>query len=221
MEVEIRRSARRRTLGLRVTPGGVTLHAPLHVSDAELHRWLAQKRDWIENARRHFARRQPPVYRFEDGEELPFLGEVLSVKRGPRRRAERVGKVLEVPSADEETVRRAVEAWYRAQALDFFTPLARDMAAHLGAEVRAVKLTNARTRWGSCTASGELRFNWRVLLGPREVAVYLCAHEVAHLREFNHSPRFWELVGRLTPQHEAARATLRALGWRFTLGEAP
>ncbi|AFZ67744.1 M48 family metallopeptidase [Deinococcus peraridilitoris] len=218
MKVDIRRSARRRTLALRVTREGVTLHAPQHLSEAEVWRWVEQKREWIEKARQHFDARCPPVYQFVDGEKLPCLGEELTVRRTPGRTARRSGNVLEVPDGDTERVRRAVEAWYRAQALAFFTPLAHDLARRLNREVRAVKLTNARTRWGSCTASGELRLNWRVLLGPRAVAEYLCAHEVAHLREFNHSVRFWRLVAVLMPEYAAARAHLREHGWRYTLG---
>ena len=211
----IRRSSRRRTVALQVTRGAVVLHAPLGVPEQVLLDFVEQKRGWIERALRRSEERTPPGYRLEPGEELPCLGETLTLRVGGR--VARVGSVLEVPDVPFAERRTLVEGWYRREALAFFTALSAEMAARLGVTPGKVRLSEARTRWGSCAASGDLRFNWRVLLGPRQGAVYLCAHEVAHLRELNHSPRFWAVVGQLMPDYREARARLRAEGFRYTL----
>jgi len=208
-------------VSLRVTRERIVLHAPTHVPEPDLMRWVEQKRTWIERARAEFARRDPPTYALADGEQLPFLGEVLTLRRGVCRSVRRAGDTLDVPDLPPARLMPLVQGWYRQQALAFFTSLAHAQAARLGRAPSAVKLTNARTRWGSCTATGELRFNWRVMTAPRHVAEYLCAHEVAHLRELNHSARFWRLVGQLMPEYAASRATLRTEGWRYALDLAP
>ncbi len=215
----IRRSARRRTVMLRVTEGGVTLHAPPHVPEAELLRFVERKRAWVEKHLRAFASRVRPGYQFEDGEALPFFGEALTVRLCGEARAERVGHELRVPPGPLEARRRAVEAHYRREALRYFQRQAREDARRLGCAVADVKLTEARTRWGSCTAAGVLRFNWRIALAPRAVAEYLSAHEVAHLREMNHGPRFWQTVAGLCPEYPRWREVLRRDGHTYTLGE--
>lgn len=220
LPLTIKRSARRRTVALRVARGEVTVLAPPGVAEAELLRFVQAKRPWIEHHLQQFEARIPPAYRFTEGEALPFQGRTLTLRLDPgRRAAERRGDDLHVPAGSPQQVRAAVERWYAAETLRLLTPLAAQLAARLNRPLRAVRLTNARTRWGSCTAGGILRLNWRVLLGPPEVAHYLVAHEVAHLRELNHSARFWRTVGQLMPEYAAARERLRDEGWRYTLGE--
>lgn len=214
--ITIRRSNRRRTVALQVRRGEVVLRAPPGVPEKALLDFAEQKRDWIERALRRFEERESPTYRFEPGETLPFLGGTLTLR--PGERVARMGPFLEVPDVPLTERRALIETWYRREALALFTPLAAGMAGQLDVKLGKIRLSEARTRWGSCAASGDLRFSWRVLLGPREVAEYLCAHEVAHLREMNHSPRFWQVVGRLMPNYREARSQLKQEGFRYTLG---
>lgn len=218
MNLVIRRSRKRRTVALRVTREAVVLHAPYGVPEPELLRWVQEKRDWIEKAMAQVASRVPTERRFADGETLSYLGRTLTIRRVARRDVVLVGDTLEIPDLPTDKVRTLVAAWFRARTLEVFTPLATEMAARLGVTPTAVRVTNARARWGSCTAGGELRFNWRVLMGDPDVVTYLCAHEVAHLRELNHSPRFWRLVEQLCPDSRAAQEKLRVEGWRYSLG---
>ncbi len=215
--ITIRRSSKRRTVALSVSRRGVVLHAPPGVPEQALLAYAGQKRGWIERALRRFEERKPPSYGLEPGEGLPFLGETLTLRLGEQ--VTRAGSFLELPDVALPERRALLEHWYRREALALFTPLAAGMAAQLGVTVRSVRLSEASTRWGSCAVPGDVRFNWRVLLGPRAGTVYLCAHEVAHLREMNHSPRFWKVVERLMPDYREARAQLRAEGFRYTLGD--
>ena len=107
-----------------------------------------------------------------------------------------------------------MEAWYRAEAPTIITAAAQHYAAELGRgrPLSAVKVTNAAGRWGSCTAAGVVRLHWKLLLAPPEILHYVAAHEVAHLAELNHSPRYWAEVARIFPEYRAAERWLKEHG---------
>ncbi|ADV66269.1 M48 family metallopeptidase [Deinococcus maricopensis] len=215
--VQVVVSPRRRTAALQVKPGTVTLRVPPGTDTARLAQFIETRRDWITAHLQRFQARADatPAYTFRSGETLPYLGETLTLHVTPTAaRAWRDGHTLHAPTHD---TRAHVEAWYRHEALRVMTPMTHAYAARISRHVRAVKLTDARTRWGSCTSGGVIRLNWRVLLGPPAVMTYLVAHEVAHLREMNHSARYWRVVAGLMPDYQAARAYLRAHGHTFTL----
>ncbi|MFC4454504.1 SprT family zinc-dependent metalloprotease [Deinococcus sonorensis] len=208
LAVELRRSARRRTVALKVGPAGAVLYAPTTVPQAQLERFLAQKEDWM---RRHLASLAPPVVApLHSGRRLPLLDEQLELRLGaPGRSAVREDQLLWLPATRPGA---ALEGWYRQQARAYFTPLVHRLSEQLGRPVRAVRLTSAQTRWGSCTATGDIRLHWRLMLAPQRVAEYVAAHEVAHLQELNHSARYWRVVARLMPDYPQQRAWLRQHG---------
>lgn len=217
--VELRRSARRRTVALQVQPGAVILHAPTRAPEALLADFLDAKRAWAERHLRAFAARERPVPELRCGAALPFLGETLTLRLTPGLRApRRVGDELHVPPGDPAALSAQVERWYRAAALPELRALVEGYADALGARGRLgrVGLSRARTRWGSCAASGDIRLHWALVRAPREVAAYVALHEAAHLLEFNHSPRYWAHVGRLMPGHPRWRAWLREHGATLT-----
>ena len=114
------------------------------------------------------------------------------------------------PVADDESqVARCVGAWLRDEAMRLVTPRVAHFAARLGRAAPPVKLSGARSEWGSCNHRGEIRLNWRLAQLPPTLADYVVAHEVAHLAELNHSPRFWATVESLLPGHAALRRELR------------
>jgi predicted metal-dependent hydrolase len=98
--------------------------------------------------------------------------------------------------------------WLKDEALHLLAPQVTDSAARIPARSPPVKLSNARSEWGSCNRKGEIRLSWRLVQLPPDLAQYVIAHEVAHLVELNHSPRFWALVEMLFPGHTAARQAL-------------
>ena len=123
--------------------------------------------------------------------------------------------VLHPSPHDERALATFVLRWLKDEALRFAAPRVQACAARIGAGSPPVKLSNARSEWGSCNRKGEIRLSWRLIQLPPELAQYVVAHEVAHLVELNHSPRFWALVETLHPDHAAAR---RALGdWSAVL----
>lgn len=211
LPVKLRRSPRR-TVGLKVTAQGLTIYAPQRAEEARLRQFIEAKRTWAERHLQTLQQRKPDAVRLADGSVLPFAGQNLTLRAVPDlKRARRVEDELQ---ASAENLSGSVEAWYRQAALEVFTPIAQQYAAQLrrGRPLRAVKVTNAAGRWGSCTAAGMVRLHWRLLLAPSEVLSYVAAHEVAHLAELNHSPAYWAEVEHLFPQYREAERWLKQSG---------
>jgi len=223
---ELRR-ARRRSIGFTVGPDGLAVSAPRWVGLAEIESALRSKEGWIlrklqeqqERQRRQLAARVD----WRDGATLPFLGETVILLLDPRA----TGAVLH--SADDtlpgvprltlhlglpvdarpEQVRDAVQSWLQRQARRVFEERCAVYAERLGVRVRRLSISSAATRWGSASVDGSIRLNWRLVHFGLPVIDYVVAHELAHLREMNHSPAFWGVVRSVLPGYEQARAVLR------------
>lgn len=165
------------------------------------------------------AAKLPPRVDFAAGARIPFRGRTLCLVRADGFRnvwsEDAEGPVLAVGGRPEHFARRVRDALVKAAETDLKTETAAAVARLTGIPARplaAVRLGDTRGRWGSCAADGTLRFSWRVILAPPEILRYLVAHEVAHLAEMNHSPKFWQVVARLDPGAAASRAWLHRHG---------
>ena len=219
VNVELRRSSKRRTVALRVGPGGAVLYAPATVSAERLERFLHEREGWLLGHLAAFARPLRPA--LGAGSPLPLLGQTLTLELMPGlKTARREGDTLH---ADPARLHAQLEAWYSRAALQYFGPLVAKLAGQLAAMQRQVtplgtlRLTRATGRWGSCTASGDIRLHWRLMLAPEAVARYVAAHEVAHLAQMNHSARYWSTLERLMPDYHMPKAWLREHGESLTL----
>ncbi|MBK5933277.1 M48 family metallopeptidase [Rhodovulum imhoffii] len=218
LEVTLRRSARARRMSLRISrfDGRVTLTLPLHAPRSEGLAFLRDKESWI----REHLRARPAELRVGIGAEIPVEGVVLrlvpgtghaAVRRGPGR--------LEVPAAQAGA---RVRAYLKTLARERLSAAVTRHADHLGAVPGRLTLRDTRSRWGSCSSRGDLMFSWRLVMAPPAVLDYVAAHEVAHLKEMNHSPAFWALVARLCPDHAEHRIWLRENGaglYRIRFGD--
>ena len=227
------RRARRRTIGFVVGPQGLRVSAPRGVPLAEIESALRSKSAWIlrklVEQRQRAGRQQDARIDWCDGATIPFLGTELSVAveyRADQRRASvacsevdaampgaslcaLVLRVALPAGAAPALLRHAVESWLRSQALRVFADRTRHFAPRLGVEVKRLALSSARTRWGSASASGAIRLNWRLIHFQLATIDYVIAHELSHLREMNHSARFWDVVRSVLPDYERARSALR------------
>lgn len=218
--MELRRSDRRRTVALRVGPGGAVLYAPVGVSAERLERFLREREDWMLGHLAAFARSSVrPV--LTEGAQLPLLGRSLTLHLQPGlKAARREGATL---AADPVRLQVQLTAWYRRAALEYFGPLTRNLAAQLSAQAShmtplgRLSLTSAGGRWGSCTASGDIRLHWRLMFAPDAVARYVAAHEVAHLAHMDHSARYWAALERLMPGYHGPKRWLRDHGESLAL----
>jgi predicted metal-dependent hydrolase len=207
--VTIRVSRRARRIALRVMTAerGVELVLPRGVPKKLGLNFLAAKRDWI--AARLDALPQPVP--FAEGAVIPVLGvpHRICPARDPGAPAVAIVDGEIRVSGEGAAVARAVRAHLMALARAEFARRAQSCAARIGRQAARIGVRDTRSRWGSCSAGGNLSFCWRLVLAPEGVLDYVVAHEVAHLVEMNHGPRFWRLVHDLCPGSAAARAWLK------------
>ncbi|MEL0437333.1 M48 family metallopeptidase [Phycobacter sp. K97] len=203
----LRRSARARRISLRVSSldGRVTLTLPKGLPEREALAFAAEKENWI---RGHLAR-QPDAEDVGFGTVLPVAGRELRVTQGKRRGIRIVGDEIHVGG---DRPARSLERYLKELARDHLVAASDHYATRLEKPFSRVSLRDTRSRWGSCSSAGALMYSWRLILAPPDVLRYVAAHEVAHLREMNHSPAFWALVHELFGDYEAPRTWLRQNG---------
>jgi hypothetical protein len=207
------RRRRRRTIAIQVTELGLSVSAPLRAPWREVEGFLQEKARWILRKLDERAAAGTPRLIFgASGETLPVRGEevTLVVSRGAR--AVRLdGADLHIALAQPDrrgAVRRMLLAWLRERALEALAPRVAHYAARVSLPAPPLALSNARSQWGVCMASGRIRLSWRLVHLAPELADYVVAHEVAHLVELNHSERFWALVEWLYPHWREARSRI-------------
>jgi len=210
----VRRSTRARRVSICVDQrGAVEVVLPQRAREREAAAAVAELRPWIQRQLRA-ARGVQDALAARAG-TLPLLGGTLTLTPEPgRTRAHRRGDVLLVPSGDAAA---AIERWYRRTARAEIASRLDAAVAALGVRYATLTIRNQRTRWGSCSTSGAMSFNWRLLLAPEAVLDYVVWHEACHLRVMDHSPRFWALVEQHVPTYRVPRRWLRDHGATLVL----
>jgi predicted metal-dependent hydrolase len=223
---ELRRS-RRRSIGFVVGTEGLSVSAPRWVGVGEIEAALREKSTWIlrklQEQRERASRLQASRVEWREGGTVPFLGDTVILVLDPRT----TGAVLHtdaqslpgVPrltlhlglpqTAEPDQIRDTVQSWLQRQAKRIFEERCTHFAALLGVRMARLSLSSASTRWGSASADGSIRLNWRLVHFALPVIDYVVTHELAHLREMNHSAAFWEVVRAALPGYEQARGALR------------
>ena len=211
VDLVVRRSSRAQRILLQVgqIDGAVELVVPSGATIKEALSFAGEKAEWVE---RRLDLVLPRVL-FAEGVEIPYRGVPVRIRRTgyPGTAVTCTDGELLVPGR-EDTVPGRVKRWFREQARHEIVHRANEKAERLGRPCGRITIRDQRTRWGSCSANGNLNFSWRLILAPETVLDYVVAHEIAHLAEMNHGPRFWAHVGRLCTELEASRAWLRARG---------
>ncbi|MEM9762529.1 MAG: SprT family zinc-dependent metalloprotease [Pseudomonadota bacterium] len=215
VSLRVNARARRFTLRLAGTGKGAVLTMPPGVPLRQVETFLHEHRGWLARA----LAQQPDDRRPFPGALLPIDGVPVPLVAGTHRGAPRlVDGRLVLPRGPKPGP--AAAAWLKERARARLVPAVHHFAEALGREPTAVSLRDTRSRWGSCTSAGRISFSWRLAMAPVEVQDYVAAHEAAHLREMNHSPRYWAHVARLMPDYARRRAWLRREGrdlhaWQF------
>ena len=204
--------SRRRTLGMTVDQRGLRVGAPMRVGVAEVEEFIRGNSDWVLRKLDEWrASSRSKRMRVCDGAQWPFLGETWRLRISSGNDTVHWGDhelelALSAGSAAREILVRALQQ----RALALFQERARRFAQHLGCPLPRLALSNAQTRWGSCSHKTGLRLNWRLIHLPLHLIDYVAAHEMAHLAEMNHSARFWRQVERLYPDYRNARIEIRS-----------
>ncbi|HRM00237.1 MAG TPA: SprT family zinc-dependent metalloprotease [Acidovorax sp.] len=217
--------ARRRSIGFSVGPDGLAVRAPSWVTLTAVDAALREKSGWIlrklAEARERQQRQEGGRIAWAHGAVLPYLGEPLTVVLDPGHGFAGQGGALvqaqgvrhlhiALPqSASPAQIRDAVQAWLMRDARRHFTARLDHFAPLLGVRWTSLRLSSAQTRWGSAKADGSIRLNWRLLHYRPALIDYVVAHELAHLRVMDHSPRFWDTVATVVPDYAQLRSHLR------------
>lgn len=207
--------ARRRTIGMQIGLSGLTVRAPRWVSLREIEAALQERAGWIVRTLAEWRGRRREVLPkvWTTGAPILYRGDRLELAVFPARKQEICADLFHVtvrhPAPHEESlVAGVVGHWLREETARLLVPLVAHFASRLSRHAAVVRLTNARTEWGSCNHRGEIRLNSRLIHLPPALAQYVVAHEAAHLVELNHSPRFWAIVQSLFPNYAEARREL-------------
>jgi len=183
--------ARRLTLRVDVGQGQIVLVRPRRARTVTVLEFVASRRDWIAQALATL----PPRIGFEDGAVIPVSGtqHTLCFASEKRGGVWREGNMIVVAGQHEHAARR-LRDWLKEEFRRTLTPVVREMATLIDCRVGRLGVRDTVSRWGSCSPEGRLSFSWRLIFAPPAVALYVAAHEVAHLKHMNHSRAFWRTV---------------------------
>ncbi len=217
--------SRRRSIGFVIGTDGLRVTAPYWVSLKQIDQAVQEKAAWIQRKLQIWRDRAETAADAQAAwracTRLPYLGTTISVDIDSLARRPRFdGDALQPQAQDTlwlpmgaaagpQEKRAAAVRWLRAQAQEYIDSRIRELAENAGLQFQAWKLSRARARWGSCNSAGHIRLNWRLVHFPHDVIDYVIAHELAHLRQMNHSAKFWAQVGEILPGYEAAMQTLK------------
>lgn len=217
--------SQRRSIGFSVGAEGLSVSAPKWVPLADIDQAVQNKSGWIvrklQEARARHERLEAGRIDWRDGAVLPFRGEPLKLVLDPLQAGTALQQdahsgaaslriALAPGSATPAQIEQAVEAWLMQQARQIFTGRLDHFAPQLGVQWRQLSLSSATTRWGSASANGAIRLNWRLLHLQPAVLDYVVVHELSHLRVMDHSARFWATVQAVMPDYAVLRRQLKA-----------
>jgi len=217
---QINRSKRRRHVALKVSDGELVVHAPQYLSESQIQRFVDAKRDWID---KHLQQQRQQLNRLQKrqwltGERLRWLSEPLElqVDVATRKRVIRDGQVLRVNTTaranQEREPRQSIIQWYKQHAQNWLNEFFQQWPYHHELSPSAWSVGDFKSKWGHCTRRGELKFTWKLWIAPEWVVRNVVIHELCHLREFNHSDSFWQLVAHYSPDYQDAERWLRRHG---------
>ncbi|MBC3807008.1 M48 family metallopeptidase [Undibacterium seohonense] len=219
LEYELRRS-KRRSIGFLIADDGLRITAPRWVTLKDIENAIHEKQHWIisklREKREQTNKRRLSTMRWEDGARLPFLGKQLTLRITHQARVSiKHDDELDIlhitlpPDFQEQQLKDRIKHWLQQEAKYIFNQRMPVFAQRLGVSYHSMSLSSAGTRWGSCTSQGKIRLNWRLIHFTPDIIDYVVAHELSHLREMNHSAKFWATVESIYPEYEHAKRKLR------------
>lgn len=217
MSVNVSRLIRskRRTIALIVErDGSVTVRAPLRMSGTVIDEFVQKHSKWVEKKQIEMQSIMPKQPRkYEAGEQFPYLGKNYSLELVKDAKGKLVfDGSFKLSQTEKDNAELVFRNWYRKQAAKLIGERVAYFAKQFGLDVRSIRITSARTRWGSCSPRGTLSFSWRLLMTPPDVIDYVVVHELAHTIHHNHSKRFWNLVEKWMPDYKERRKQLKQYG---------
>ncbi|MEW6400572.1 MAG: SprT family zinc-dependent metalloprotease [Chloroflexota bacterium] len=209
----------RKTIALVVEcDGTLTVRAPMHAAKQEIESFVLKNSGWIGRTRQRMISLLVRPKQFVEGESFLLLGSSSDLKLVPSQRpALKFENGFLLSRSAGERAKGIFIRWYKIRAFEIICERVGEYAKQHDFSPKQVKITSAKTRWGSCSPNGTLNFTWRLIMAPMEVVDYVVVHELAHLRVKNHSRKFWKLVESILPGYKLQRKWLRDHGHELTL----
>jgi predicted metal-dependent hydrolase len=216
--VEVIRTGRTKSASIELDGEKVKVTVPSNLSDQRIKTLIQQKTVWIKQ-KLQLQRESSPVKpkEYVSGETFQYLGKNYRLKRlsGPSEGVKMKSGYLVITAsegASNDSVRASLEGWYKRLALSKLTEKTHRYAAFIGLEVGQVTVRDFKARWGSCYLSGDIAYNWRIIMAPQKVIDYVVVHELCHLLEHNHSSKYWKHVEAVARDYKECREWLKLYG---------
>jgi len=213
----LKRSNKRRSIGLQIDDRGLVVSVPFRASEKWLQSVLQEKAQWVVEKLDNWQICEQMETRWDDGEKIDYLGELLTLRvvRGlfsdPAHRRGNALWVFLDHEGQEEHIEQAVTHWYRIEAERMYKERVALYAPLLNVSPRKLKLSTAKTQWGLCTEHGTVTLNLQLIKLPLRLIDYVVVHELSHMREMNHSAAFWKIVESACPDYVKLRSELNAV----------
>jgi len=212
--------SRRRSISLEIDKGGkLIVRMPLYLSEKVGLKFVKEKSSWIRKKMAIIASRASVPKTFAAGEEFLFLGNkypLLFISKKNPALVLRDG-YFEMSESRKRKAAIIFKNFYKNEAYNFTEKMVKEYGKVFNLRHKNIKITSARTRWGSCSNKGDLSFSWRLIMSPPEVVEYVVVHEMAHLKHGNHSRKFWMEVKKMLPDYEIRKKWLKNNGHLLTL----
>jgi predicted metal-dependent hydrolase len=213
--------SKRKTFSLEVKPdGSLVVRAPQTASQAQIEAIVARKAPWVAKIRARIVKHYQPVKpkRFVPGEKFWYLGEQYILRLTDRQRPPLdLDGTFTLSREAQNRAREVFTAWYREETRQITQDMIQAYVKRYSFKVGQVRITSARTRWGSCSSNNNLNFTYRLCKAPLDVIEYVVVHELVHLKVRNHSHAFWQAVGEIKPDYQKQRAWLKKNGAMLTM----
>jgi len=212
--------SKRRTIALIIErDGSFTVRAPMRAPHAAIETFIQQKEDWITRTRQKIKFIEPALEKqYTDDEKFLFLGSSFGLKLvGLQKPLLHFDSGFILSRAAQTKGEQVFTRWYKARALEVISERVKQYAQQNNFAPKQVKISSAKTRWGSCSSKGTLNFTWRLVMAPLDVIDYVVVHELAHLRVKDHSSKFWKVVESIYPEYKKQRKWLRENGEKLSL----
>lgn len=222
--VSIIKSKRRKTMALKVTHKGVSIHIPnsLPITIAEI--FVAQKTQWIQRKLQHQSQQQPLLRQFTDKEPFFFLGESYALHLIQKNISATVNKTPQsielhgrLNRLSKKAIRSTLISWYKQQAEYYLNSRTTMLANNIGLIPKSIAIKTYKARWGSCNSHFDIRYNWNLIQAPPYIIDYVIIHELCHIQHHNHSSSFWQLVEKYYPDFKSARTWLKNNGYKLII----
>lgn len=223
LAVQVIRSARRKTMAIKIQEDQISLHLPKRMPLWLAKQFVTRKQGWIQHKLAHYQQRSP-TRQFTQGELQPFTGSLYPLNllinncQPAQLHFDQHNFTLTAPEiTGQQTYRELFICWYRQQAESLLLERTQQLSQQTGLIPEKVQIKSYKSRWGSCNVKGDIQLNWQLIQAPWHIIDYVIIHELCHLQQHNHSPAFWELVGSVDPDYASHRTWLKQYGYQLVL----